>query len=363
MAGVVVGEHAGEVGRWSAGSGPGRASGRAAAADCNSLEYSRNSVTGRFEEELFGHELSKCGCDCWFCPDCCKRKGYELRARLVPILETFAGLLMVTFTVDPDLFGSPREAFDYMRERRCLGRTVQDLRRGGHLRSRRYFYVVEWQRDTGQVHYHVLFDASFIPFDALVASWSKHRPKDAGAVVGERPAFGTAWISKGDFEGGAVHAARYGTKYLVKVPRDGFPDWVMQMGKDCRVRRYGTSRGFWGNDSVPQTEPATHRESARRSYAERVGSCGSTVNVCRVWAMVDTSTGEVDLRREWIGELDLAASVVSGLPDDEWPSGWRVLLGEIRVQDVLRAIARVAGREVEWVRDRRGPGRGGSAAA
>ena len=79
--------------------------------------------------------------------------------------------------------------------------------------------------------------------------------------------------------------------------------------------------------------------------------------------MVDRSTGEVDFRREWIGELDVPASVVSGLPRDEWASGSRVLLGETRVQDVLRAVARVAGREVDWVRDRWGPGRGGSAAA
>ena len=181
---------------------PGR--GRPPATAPRSLEYFRNSVTGAFTPAFQGYEVAKCRCDVWFCPDCCKVKGYKLRAELVPIIETFDGLLLVSLTVDPTLFNSPKAAFLYMLERRCVSHTVQDLRRGGCLHSKRYFYVIEWQARTEQAHFHVLLDASFIPFEPLLASWSKHRPAWAGPVVGDRPAFGTVFISKPSFEGGAA---------------------------------------------------------------------------------------------------------------------------------------------------------------
>ncbi len=349
--------------RGAVGVAPGRSSGRAAVADTSLLELSRNRVTEGVEEEVLGYQLSRCRCDCWFCEDCCNVKGYNLRAELVPILETFTALLMVTFTVDPGLFESPREAFDYLRKRRCLGRTVQDLRRGGYLRSGRYFYVLEWQARTEQVHFHVLFDASFIPFDVLLASWSKHRPPNAGPVIEERPAFGTVWFSKREFEGGALHAARYATKYLVKVPSGGFPEWVMGMGKDCRVRRYGTSRGFWGREAPERAEPESHRDCEPKSYAERVGECAKTINVCQVVAVMDTVTGEAMFRYVWVGELDVPASAVVELPVDEVGGWMKPLQGVFSEEDVVRAVARAVNREVGWVRHRGEPGRRGRRAA
>ncbi len=36
----------------------------------------------------------------------------------------------------------------------------------------------------------------------------------------------------------------YASKYLTKYPENGFPDWVMDA--TYRIRRYSTSRGFWG---------------------------------------------------------------------------------------------------------------------
>lgn len=152
------------------------------------LEYFHQTVTTLPASDRVHYDVSICGCGCWFCPDCCVVKGYKLRSRLVPVLETFTGVMMLTLTVDPSLFVSPLAAYRYMRERRCIARTMQDLRRGAyrHIYSDRYFYVTEWQRRTEQVHYHVLIDAGFVPWHELLASWSKHRPLDAGPVVGDR---------------------------------------------------------------------------------------------------------------------------------------------------------------------------------
>ena len=51
-------------------------------------------------------EVRASGCRCRFCPDCCMGLGLKLRDRLLPILETFKGIQMWTFTIDPELIPS-----------------------------------------------------------------------------------------------------------------------------------------------------------------------------------------------------------------------------------------------------------------
>src|SRR5688572_8184738 len=114
------------------------------------------------EESRESYELARVGCRSWFCPHCCTGKGLKLRERLIPILETFTGLMMWTFTVDPTLFASPGDAFDYVRAKRCISNVMRQLRRRGFLHSARYFVVIEWQGN-GMPHWHLLADASFIP--------------------------------------------------------------------------------------------------------------------------------------------------------------------------------------------------------
>ena len=40
-----------------------------------------------------------------------------------------------------------------------------------------------------------------------------------------------------------AHAANYATKYLIKAPEEGWPEWVMWF--DGQIHRYSTSRGFF----------------------------------------------------------------------------------------------------------------------
>lgn len=264
------------------------------------LELDSNRVTGGQGGDVEILEVAKCPCDCWFCGDCCLRKGLELRRRLIPVLGTFSGLMMLTFTVDPLLFSAPEAAYRYMMKRRCIGRTIQDLFRQGLLHSRRYFCVVEWQKSTLQAHFHVLVDATFLAWDKLLASWSKHRPAWAGPVVGERPAFGTVLFSRRHFAGGPEHAARYATKYLIKMPERGFPEWVLALGKSRRVRRYSTSRGFWSEPPKLYRKTFKKRSPVRLSYGERIENCGTTSNIFRIVEKTDEASGEVRPCRQWV---------------------------------------------------------------
>lgn len=312
------------------------------------LEPSQNVVTVE-GEDLRVFEVSPCGCDCWYCPDCCKRKGYRLRAELIPILKTFAGLMMLTLTVDPMLFPSAREAYLYVRGQRAISRLMRDLHRAGHLHSPRYFYVVEFQKRTEQAHFHVLVDATRIPKEAIDAAWSKFRPSGAGPVAANRPAFGMTRFSMPRFEGGAEHAARYATKYLVKSPDHGWPSWVMAMGKRKRVPRYQTSRGFWGRMSEPARPAESTRTTDPKSYAERVAECGSTSNLFEAVEFIDESTGEVERSLRWHARLPQPVAFLRDLLASAEPGAVRLRLVGRDAAGCIEAIKAACGRAVGFV--------------
>jgi hypothetical protein len=315
------------------------------------LEDVRNTVTHPVNEYGDRFEVAKKRCKCAFCPECSTIMGYNLRKKLFPILETFSGLFMLTFTVDPSLFPDAQAAYLYMRENRCIAKTLRDLFRRGYLCSRRYFYVVEWQKDTEQAHFHVLVDARFIPWDELLMLWGKHRPESAGRVIGDRPAFGTVFFTERCFEGGAAHAARYVTKYLTKTPENGFPEWVLRLGKETRIRRYSASRGLWGDAPKKLSQTEKKRESKPRTYAERIQACGSSVNVFEIRESVDKETGEIQTKRIWAGELRANANrVLERLFDPGEPRRSRRTLLALSLSQAQRIISIAAGHDATWVR-------------
>ncbi|MEW4454170.1 hypothetical protein AB1L30_15965 [Bremerella sp. JC817] len=221
----------------------------------------------------------------------------DLRRRLKAVLQTFEAVQMWTFTVDPLLFSSPRQAWDYLKEKRCISRLMRSLRNGGYLLSDRYFYVVEWQKETEMVHFHVLVEARHIPIERVRYEWSKFRPDWAGPQEPNRPAFGTVRFTKTKPFVSMEHAANYATKYLTKTPEHGFPSWVLD--SQTYMRRYQTSRYFWpakdepngtdaddvlqpgqraGDTQSPEEEEA-QQEAERTTIRQRLAECkqGATV--------------------------------------------------------------------------------------
>jgi len=313
----------------------------------DSLEQLQNVVTAKPPGPVVGEslELVKCGCECWYCADCCRRKGYTLRARLIDRLKALQSLMMLTLTVDPLLFASPQAAYRYLRERRAISTLMQDLDRAGFLLSRHYFYVVEFQRETEQAHFHVLINATFVPKPVIDAVWSKHRPRAAGPPDPNRPALGMTRFSAPKFAD-ALHAGRYATKYLVKTPEQGWPSWVLMMGKDARVPRYGTSRGFWGTPSEPATKSTAQRSRSARTYRERIADCGTACNVFRVGEHADRQTGEIASRKQFLARVGVAANLIPLIADPPTPTARRAMLKANGLADALGELERVAGHPV-----------------
>ncbi|WDI43969.1 rolling circle replication-associated protein [Bremerella sp. P1] len=162
---------------------------------------------------------------------------------------------MWTFTVDPQLFNSPKDAYWYVKEQRAVSRTINRLKDLGHLHSGRWFCVVEWQKN-GMPHWHVLLDATRIPFSVMCDIWNSFRPGWAGPVEGTRPGFGSIRFSATDHNFvGAEHAAHYACKYMIKHPDHGYPDWVLDSTR--RIRRYETSRCLLTPPAEPTEDIAT----------------------------------------------------------------------------------------------------------
>jgi hypothetical protein len=121
---------------------------------------------------------------------------------------------------------------------------VRSLVKTGHLSSGRYFVVLEFQA-SGMPHWHLLLESSFVPIERIRHVWDLNRPKTVGPASPGRPGFGFVWVSKANFES-MEHAANYVTKYCLKQPEKGYPDWVLDFVG--RVPKYATSRKFWGED-------------------------------------------------------------------------------------------------------------------
>lgn len=190
-----------------------------------------------------------CRCRRWFCEGCGPRRGYELRKQLSARLLKFRSVFGITLTVDGELFQSPEAAWLYFSKGGLIGRFVRDLDRRGHLHSKAYFWVVEFQKDTQQPHWHLLLDSSGIPYGEIVEIYSRYRPSDATPLAepitaenykGRAPGFGSVYFSP---PADPLRAAGYVTKYLTKFPKHGFPDWVLD--RTGRVPRFNHSRGFF----------------------------------------------------------------------------------------------------------------------
>ena len=321
--------------------------GDAEGGDDTLLEYLHNDVTDGIPLPP-RYEVAKCGCRCWYCLDCCKRRGYNLRAKLIPILETFTDLMMITLTIDPDLFQSQKQAYLHIGKNRCISKFMQTLDRRGHLHSRRYFYVLEFQK-SGNPHYHILIDTGNVPHDELQAAWDKSRPNHMPPPLPGRPGFGWTYFSKGSFNGDAYHAACYATKYLIKAPEQGWPSWVLKFGKTKRVARYGVSRGFWNEpkqESKNNTKPKARRESV--SYEAKMADCGSNSDLFRVERVL-MPDDNVQESRYWSARIGIATDVYPMI-DDFYEDGSR--RASIRVQkreDAIGAIRKSVGRDVHVI--------------
>jgi hypothetical protein len=264
-------------------------------------------------------------------------KGLALRDALRRELESFQSPYFVTLTVNRDLFpDGPEGAMTWVSENGAISEFVRLLRRGGHLLDVRYVSVLEFQMENGEgwPHWHLIFDAEFVPFDLICEAWAAagwagragltrwgFRPPFEGK--GQKPVFGgVRFRIKGKGELGKI--CHYLTKYVTQMPREGWPVWVLKTVK--QLRRWSTSRDFWRVSAPPRAASAVtewsklrgkfydpdeewHEDGEwlvkigkiKRSIGERVDSCGDG-SVVLEEVIVSPADGSPDvLKWRWVG--------------------------------------------------------------
>ncbi|MEM9364465.1 MAG: hypothetical protein AAGD07_00610 [Planctomycetota bacterium] len=240
------------------------------------LEHSGKVVTGEHEETRY--EIVGCSCRSRYCSRCSVGRGYQLRNRILnhSVAKDWKEIQMWTFTLDPGHFADAKQAYYFVRESKLISRVIRKLRRGGWLLSRHYFVVLEWQAN-GWPHWHLIVNARYVPIDEVRACWNRYIP--AFSMAPDRVGLGAVKFSVPRFAGGAAHAINYVTKYLVKPPKDPWPEWVMESRKN--IPRYSKSQGFFTDgESKPSTasgdgdpDGQEDAEDLRPTIRQRVAGC------------------------------------------------------------------------------------------
>lgn len=268
-------------------------------------------------------------CGSWYCSRCGVRKGLDLQGRILKVVESWSSVMMITLTLDPKLFEGPDAAWDY--SRKLIGRLIRDLHRMGYLPDPAY--VAFWEpHESGWPHWHILVQSKFIPYHVLQRVWHRYGPtgKLGGVNLRKQKRFETN-----------ESAARYATKYVVKNPKDGWPEWVLDCGK--RMPRYYVSHGFFASLAESQgnldfespfedgfscldAEGALERPKVvdlGRPLREKLDKCGAW---CELNAVTEFFRWDKSwIHREKIGWIDASKvrlRMLAGLDPDEKVSWW-----------------------------------------
>lgn len=308
--------------------------------------------------EIIGnaYRVRPCRCRRWFCEYCGPRLGVTLRQRLTARLKSFQSVYGLTLTVDGSLFDSPQQAWSYVMDNRILSRLVRELDRNQFLLSKAYFWVVEFQKQTEQPHWHMLLETKHIPYGELVEIYSRFRPADAAPLAepitaenyrGQAPAFGSIRFSAPK---GAARAAYYATKYLTKHPEHGYPDWVLD--RVGRMPRFGHSHRFFpreskhdpmcfcdecrGQSDVPPQRKATPRKpgdpeksTLKReavTIRERLASCEQTCSLIQVRQVLLPDGTVIDGRARFNGKLSVPFREACEFVGESSDSCWQLEL-------------------------------------
>lgn len=84
------------------------------------------------------------------------------------------------------------------------------------------------------------------------------------------------------------------------------PFFVLNTGKDRRIRRYSTSRGFWNEPSKMRSESKNTRKNKQLTYSDRISKCGDSIHLFGIEDCIDKKTGEINPKPVWIGTLTIS---------------------------------------------------------
>lgn len=205
--------------------------------------------------------VAKANCKSWMCPDCRKSKGHKLRSSLLAKSYLFEVPRLYTITLKRSWFASPEAGYRYVMDKKFIARLMKKMG------VTRWVWVLELQEKSGEgwPHWHLLIDVGNLPakyYDSDLKE-SYDYPASNNCIyiphffnltraigylrkwrIGEQCKLS---VRKDDFNS-VEHAINYMSKYLIKMPKRGFPPWILNLSG---IRFYQPSRAVGSLSSVP----------------------------------------------------------------------------------------------------------------
>lgn len=253
----------------------------AKALDSHRLEEKDNSVRKEQGKESTRIHIRESRCWCRVCSSCAPRLGMRVRGALLRTQDSWEIPYLFTLTVDRSKFASPQAAYEHIKQGRYIPRLLTALN------LVRWVHVLEFQMETwdekgrGWPHWHLLIDLAAVKgYVNLKKAWALWRDTWGLGGLDLR-------MRKRMKDQSPESAMRYITKYLVKVPKEGWPDWVLEKRN---IRFVQASRSIGAllyrkpafteadveqdqvEEIVAEDEEVTDREP--KTMKERVSSCG-----------------------------------------------------------------------------------------
>lgn len=162
----------------------------------------------------------------WYTQEGAAIKGAHLSRRLLEKAGNRKKLVLLTLTLDPEKHADEAAGYEWGSE--VLRRVMYDLRQ--YLGEFEHMWKLETQ-ENGWPHWHILIFRGGVP---------RHQFGEVLRVIGSR------WLAGSSLQGIDLKRVDVrGVKYLCKYVSKSqiWPDWMLDL---CRIRIYGTSKGFWG---------------------------------------------------------------------------------------------------------------------
>ena len=235
-------------------------------------------------------------CGNWCCPECGAKKGKWLRKILhTQKMELFIIPKLFTFTVNPSAFDSPLQAYRFVRDKNFIPRMMR------YMHIKKWVCVLECQKN-GFPHWHIIADISDLKEawikgqgESLKVCFKNPDDKSYHHVlhyvnmkqmhklwrkwgIGEQVDF-----SRKKGRKNKAHCFNYITKYLIKNPENGFPQWLLDEEKVCFVSASKAVGSLFGSKSVKSESAEKEENEDEERHASqiyvRVAACGLKTDI------------------------------------------------------------------------------------
>lgn len=210
--------------------------------------------------ELECNVLHAISCKRWGCEYCGPRKAAKLSFKV----DAAKPNRLVTLTVDPKFWDSPRAAYDGTR--RKLPKFVTRIRK--HHGEFEYLRVLEVTK-AGWPHYHMMVRSGYIPQPEIKAVWAEQ----TGATIVD-----VRRIYK------AEHARRYCLKYLCKQKYVPWTDRRVTFSKGFFVDKPSKTLSTLGLQGA-----VWYSDSPRNVIADHFGGCQAEQVGSDMWAILPST--------------------------------------------------------------------------